>query len=211
MRQIAQGLDYLRDMVRGWMNNIARRLDTWSNGKLHPDVITYIGFLMHVPVALLIAVGSFTWAATLLVIFGLFDALDGALARVQKRDSASGMLLDASTDRFKEVFLYIGAAYVLVQTGEPIGAVWAVAACGASICISYVKAKGETAVASSSSVSSAEVNSLFKDGFLRFEVRMFLLVIGLLSGQLLPMLAIITILATITAFDRLFTIQKKVR
>lgn len=208
MKWIHQSLDGARDMVRGWMNQLAAALNKISGGKLHPNTITYIGFGMHVPVALLIATNQFILAAIFLLIFGLFDALDGALARVQKRDSAGGMLLDASTDRMKEVLLYIGAAYVLIDIGPAVGAVWAVAACGASICVSYVKAKGEAAVASSSGLSASEVNSLFKDGLLRFEVRMFVLFVGLLFAQLLPALIIITVLSGYTAFDRLIRIQK---
>jgi phosphatidylglycerophosphate synthase len=200
-------LDIIRDTVRGYMNHIAGWLNTMSHGRLHPNTITYIGFGMHLPIAMLIGLQQFIWAAGLLVVFGLFDALDGALARTQKRDSDGGMLLDASTDRMKEVLLYVGIAYALVQSGTPIGAVWAVAACGASICVSYVKAKGEAAVASSH-ISASAVNTLFKDGLLRFEVRMFFLVVGLLSNQLLIALIAISILSTYTAFDRLVKISR---
>ncbi len=206
---LAKPLDAARSWVRKHMDRLAKTLDRSSNGKLHPDVITYIGLLMHVPVALLIATQSFYWAAGLLVIFGLFDALDGALARVQNRASAAGMLLDASTDRIKEVFIYIGAAYALVAIGEPIGAVWAVAACGASLCVSYVKAKGETAV-QNQAFSHAEINALFADGLMRFEVRIAFIIIGLLTHQLLLAVIAVTALSTYTAFSRLLRIQKKI-
>ncbi len=202
-------LDTIRDSVRAQMDKIAKWLNATSKGAIKPNHITYIGLLMHIPIALLIAVGSFYFAAVLLVIFGLFDALDGALARVQKSDSAAGMLLDASTDRVKEIFLYIGAAYYAVTLANPIGAVWAVAACGASLSVSYVKAKGETAV-SSSNLSPSQINRLFADGVMRFEVRMTVLVIGLLVNQLLPALVIITLLSTYTTFDRLLRIQRKI-
>jgi phosphatidylglycerophosphate synthase len=202
-------LDNSRDYVRAQMDKVARVLDKQSRGSIKPNHITYTGLLMHIPIGLLIAVGSFYWAAVLLIIFGLFDALDGALARVQKRDSAAGMLLDASTDRIKEIFLYVGAAYYSVMLAAPIGAVWAVAACGASLCVSYVKAKGETAVRDTT-LSPSQVNRLFADGIMRFEVRMAVLVIGLLLGQLLAALVVITILSTYTTFDRLLRIQRKI-
>lgn len=208
MKWIHRSLDSARDTVRSWMSHVAAWLNHAFNGKLHPNTITYIGFIMHIPVALLIATNHFYLAAVTLVIFGLFDALDGALARIQKNESAGGMLLDASTDRMKEVLLYIGVAYTLIQSGGELAAVWAVAACGASICVSYVKAKGEAAVATTSAISAQEVNALFKDGLLRFEVRMFVLIIGLLSNQLLPALVVITLLSTYTAFDRLLRIQR---
>lgn len=164
---------------------------------------------MHVPISLLIANGYFGYGALFLVIFGLFDTLDGELARLQGRASVAGMLLDASTDRMKEVLLYSGAAYALATMGYAHAAAWAVGACGASLCVSYIKAKGETAVAGSK-LSPNEVNRLFQDGLARFEVRMFLLVVGLLINQLLAVLVIITVLSSLTAFSRLIKISKKI-
>lgn len=207
---LADLLDNLRNHVRNAMEKLASSLDRTSNGRLQPDIITYLGFAMHIPIALLIATQQFYVAAVLLVVFGLFDALDGALARVQHKASAAGMLLDASTDRIKEVLLYIGAAYALIELGEPIGAVWAVAAAGASLSVSYVKAKGEAAV-TSSGLSPSQVNRLFADGLMRFEIRMAFVVIGLLSGQLFVALVAITVLSTYTAFYRLFRIKKRLQ
>lgn len=203
-------LDKPRSHVRNAMDKLASGLDRASGGRLHPDMITYIGFAMHIPIALLIATQQFYWAAILLVIFGLFDALDGALARVQHKASAAGMLLDASTDRIKEVLLYIGAAYALIALGEPTGAVWAVAAAGASLSVSYVKAKGEAAV-TSDRLSPSQVNRLFADGLMRFEIRMAFVIIGLLSGQLYAALVAIAVLSTYTAFYRLFRIKKRLQ
>lgn len=201
-------LDACRDAVRRFMRHIATLLNRISRGKLSPNTITIVGLVMHIPIAVLIAQGYFGYAAVLLVIFGLFDTLDGELARLQKKASAGGMLLDASTDRMKEVILYIGAAYALTKGVTPEFASWAVAACGASICVSYIKAKGETAI-KDSKLSPNEVNRLFQDGLGRFEVRMFILVIGLLLNNLLTALIIITAISTFTAFERLIKISRK--
>lgn len=198
----------IRDSVRRVMRSVARALNHASGGRISPNTVTITGFLMHIPIALLIAAGYFGYATMLLVIFGLFDTLDGELARLQKRASAAGMLLDASTDRMKEVLLYVGSAYVLAGTGNGHAAAWAVAACGASICVSYIKAKGETAV-KDKGLTPNEINRLFQDGLGRFEVRMALLAAGLLVNQLLPVLIVITALSTYTAFERLIKISKK--
>jgi phosphatidylglycerophosphate synthase len=202
-------LDDIRDAVKRIMRVIARLLDDLSGGKLSPTVTTLVGFLAHLPIAYLIATRHNIWAAGLLVIFGLFDALDGELARLQKRASNVGMLLDASTDRMKEVLLYCGAAYAIIaSTGRPYLAVWAVAACGASLCVSYVKAKGETAV-KDSRLSPNEINRLFGDGLLRFEIRMFILVVGLLSNRVALAVITIALLASVTAVGRLVRITRK--
>ena len=88
--------------------------------------------------------------------------------------------------------------------------VWAVIACGASLCVSYIKAKGETAVAGGK-LTANEVNRLFQDGLARFEIRMFVLIVGLLSGRVILAVIIIALLSTYTAFERLIKISRKLR
>lgn len=200
-------LDYLRNIVRIWARAVAQLLNRIGGGRITPNQITVIALLMHVPIALLIATGHFAWAAVLLTVFGLFDTLDGELARLQKKDSAAGMVLDASTDRMKEVALYSGVAYNLAHTGSLNGATWAVLACGFSLCVSYVKAKGETAVAKSD-LTVSQVNRLFQDGLLRFEVRMGLLILGLVFAQLTAVIMAIAVLSAYTALDRLIRITR---
>jgi CDP-diacylglycerol--glycerol-3-phosphate 3-phosphatidyltransferase len=201
-------IDFVTDIMRGLFLKLARLLNSLSGGRLTPDMITLTGLFMHLPIAYLIARGYFLYGALLLIIFGLFDALDGALAKIQGKTSNAGMLLDASTDKFKEVLLYIGAAYVFISSGRPYGAVWAVAACGAGLCVSYVKAKGETAAAGSG-LTPNEVNRLFQDGLARFQIRMALLIVGLVSSQLLGAIVIIALLSSFTAVDRLIKISRK--
>ena len=201
--------DAIRSSIRRYMRTIARGLNSLSGGKLHPDAVTLFGLAMHVPIAWLIAVQHNWWAAILLVVFGLFDTLDGELARLQHRASERGMLLDASTDRMKEVLIYMGVAYALTQGSTPSTAVWAVAVCGASLCVSYIKAKGEGAVASKKNIPHHELNRMFKDGVAPFEVRMLLVVVGLLTGHVLLAVAIIALLATYTAVQRLLLISRR--
>lgn len=190
------------------MGVVALRLDKLSGGRITPNQVTLVGLVMHVPIAWLIAYGNFYPAALLLIVFGLMDSLDGALARLQGKATNAGMLLDASSDRFKEVILYTGVGYYLATLAQPGLAMWAATACGASICVSYVKAKGETAVAGGK-LSANEVNRLFQDGLFRFEVRMGLLVFGLLSGHLALVTIIIALASSFTAAQRLIAISRK--
>jgi CDP-diacylglycerol--glycerol-3-phosphate 3-phosphatidyltransferase len=198
----------VRSAIRRIIRYAAVHLDRLTHRRLTPNRVTLIGVGMHVVIAALIGIGYFPIAALLLIIFGLFDTLDGELARLQGRSSSQGMLLDASTDRFKEVLLYTGIAYALAMAGKPWPLVWVVAACGASICVSYVKAKGEAALATSGvQLGHHELNRLFSDGLATFEIRIVLLIIGLLINQLPIVLFIIAILASYTAIQRLYRIS----
>lgn len=203
-------IEHIRQAFRRIIRGLAGPLNRLTKGKLTPNMVTWFGFAMHAPIAWLIATQHYLWAAALLVIFGLFDTLDGELARLQKRDSPRGMLLDASTDRLKEVLLYSGAAYALAISSHPGAAAWAAAACGASLSVSYVKAKGEAAVASSrKELSHAQLNKLFSSGLLTFEVRMAVLVAGLVFNRLSAAIVVIAVLAGYTALDRLVQISRQ--
>jgi CDP-diacylglycerol--glycerol-3-phosphate 3-phosphatidyltransferase len=207
MKTVVQGI---KNYIRVIMRSVARGINKISGGKVTPNGVTIFGTLMHIPIAFLIATDHFMWAAILLLVFGLFDTLDGELARLQNRSSVQGMLLDASTDRIKEAMLYTGIAYVLATGPHPAGAAWAAAAVGASITVSYVKAKGEAAVASSKKeIPHHTLNRMFADGILTFEIRMFILFVALLADYLLVATAIVAIGATYTALQRLVRISRK--
>lgn len=194
------------------MRVVARFINQITGGKLHPNTVTLAGLVLHIPIAILIVAGYWPLAALCLVVFGLFDTLDGDLARLQNRVSNHGGFLDATTDRLKEVILYTGIAYAFATSIHPEMAAWAAAACGASICVSYVRAKGETIFATEQKKQSyTTLNKLFRDGLAPFEVRMFLLVVGLLSGQLVVLVMIIAVLATLAALQRLWDISRALR
>lgn len=194
------------------MNKIAGLVNKISGGKITPNGITWFGFFMHIPIAYFIATGNLIIAGVGLIIFGLFDTLDGELARLQKSVSNVGGFLDASTDRLKEVLLYSGVAYYLATTDNPKYAAIAVLACGASLSVSYVKAKGEAIVASSTKkIPYTKLNRMFSNGFFTFEIRMAVLALGLLSGKVVWAISIIAVFSIITVFQRIYNIAKAIK
>lgn len=201
MNSTRSPLDKVRGLVRAAMTVVARVLDRATNGRLTPNMVTLTGLAGHVFIAWLIATRHPIWAAGLLIMFGLLDALDGALARVQKRTSASGMLLDSITDRLKEVLLYIGIAYFFVVIEHPFVAVWAVAACGASVLVSYVNAWAE-AVFAQHPQTAHTLNQSFRSGLMSYDIRMSFFVAGLVTSLLPETLAIIAIFSGFTALGR---------
>jgi phosphatidylglycerophosphate synthase len=201
-------LDPARDFVRKIIRQFARLLNAITGGKLTPNMVTITGLIAHIPIAFLIATRHDVLSAILIVIFGLFDTLDGELARLQKRSSDRGMLLDAVTDRYKEIMIYTAAGYNLISMGQKYLAVWAILACGASLSVSYVKAKGE-AVYINQKKDISNINNLFKDGFMRFEIRMIIIILGLLTNYLGAAVVVIAIFASLTSLNRLIKITRK--
>lgn len=200
-------LDTCRELVRSAMRQVAKILNTLSSGKISPNMITFTGLGAHVVIAWLIAARHPIWAAGLLVIFGLFDTLDGEMSRLQNRATKMGMLLDSISDRAKEVLLYVGIAYFFIELDHPYVAVWAVAACGVSLLVSYVNAWGE-AVRTNHGETAHKINKSFRIGIMSFEIRMFLLVVGLITSLLPEMLVIITVLGAITTVERFLGINR---
>lgn len=199
----------VKKAVRYLMRWLASGLNTISGGHLSPNIVTITGLLAHLPIAWLISQQRYILAAGLLIVFGLFDTLDGELARLQKRDNPIGMLLDSSTDRMKEIFVYSGVAYAFVAASQPYMAVWAVLACGASLLVSYTNAWGEVVL--SKTGYRGQVNRAFRGGIMSFEIRMVTLIAGLLSGHLVIGVALIAILGWVTAIQRLIGISNRLK
>lgn len=196
----------IKTAVRNLMCRIANVLNRVSGGRITPNHITWSGLLAHIPIGVLIGADYLVIAGVLLIIFGLFDTLDGELSRLQKTSSASGMFLDSFTDRLKEVWLYIGIGWWSVYYAETAWlAVLAIACVGISVLISYLNAWGEAVLANHSKNGHA-VNKTFRGGILGFEVRMFLLVIAFLFDSIPAVLYIILVLGITTLVVRFFSI-----
>lgn len=202
-------LDVLRRAARSLMRRLAQFIDKTSGGRVTANTVTYTSLLFHIPIVYLIAGGELVAAGILLIIFGLFDTLDGELARLQKKASPLGMFVDSATDRLKEALLYIGiVAYFLNTSGTSVVLV-AVGALSVSLITSYLNAWGEVALANYKKSKDHQVNKTLRSGFLGLELRMGLLVIGLLFNQLEAVVYVILVLGGITVLQRYFgTIQR---
>lgn len=201
--------------VRAAVRQVARAINFVSHGRVRPNDITLIGLFMHIPIAALIASDHLYWAADLLVVFGLFDTLDGELARLQNRVSDIGGFLDTVSDRVKELLLYAGIIYLFAVNGEPaVVLLMTMLACGTSLITPFVKAKGEAIIATyGHELSYDKLNRMFGGGILPYEVRIISIIMGLVLGiAYLPwIIVIIAVLATLTMVERLMTIVRSIR
>lgn len=206
-------MEAIRNAVRAVVRQLARLLNKLSGGHISPKFVTLFGFAMHIPIAFLIARGYFIYAGLLLIFFGLFDTLDGELARLQQRTSKSGMFLDSVTDKMKEAILYIGIAAFFVWSDQAGLAVWAVLACGAGLLVSYINAWGEV-VTKDIKDDEHRTNKSFRtgtftSGVMTFDVRMFLIIVGLLVNQLGAIIIFVGLLSWVTALQRTNLVLKK--
>jgi phosphatidylglycerophosphate synthase len=192
------------------MDKLAVFLDRITKSRITPNSVTLLSFLGHFAVFAAIIDYRFGLAAILIIFFGLLDALDGSLARIQKKASPAGMLLDATSDRAKEFIIYLALIFVFADSENVAGVLAATCALGGSFMVSYVKAKGETAIASSNK-NHSKVNRMFASGLMQYQVRMVILIIGLVEGSLTITVTIIAVLTWLTALVRLVDVVEAIQ
>src|SRR6478609_2195638 len=120
---------------------------------LTPNIVTTIGFLLNVGVTVIFIVGAedgnrgdlsyVGWAGALILFAGLFDMLDGQVARLGKMGSSFGALLDSVLDRYSELFMFLGICYYLVSHHYFISSLFAFIGLIGSMMVSYVRARAE--------------------------------------------------------------------
>jgi CDP-diacylglycerol--glycerol-3-phosphate 3-phosphatidyltransferase len=85
---------------------------------IHPNVLTMTGLLLALLSGWFLGQGRFRLGALFLLVGGLFDMLDGAVARRSGKGSSFGAFLDSTMDRFAEIVPYLGLAYGLRERWE---------------------------------------------------------------------------------------------
>lgn len=120
---------------------------------LTPNMVTIIGFLLNIGVAFVFVMGAektnrgdlgyIGWAGALILFAGLFDMLDGQVARLGKMSSSFGALLDSVLDRYSELFMFLGICYYLVAHHYLISSLLAFIALIGSMMVSYTRARAE--------------------------------------------------------------------
>lgn len=117
-----------------------------------PNTITVIGFLLNVVVAAIFIEGAneyptdlryVGWGGAMILFAGLFDMIDGRLARVTNQSSKFGAFFDSVVDRYSELVMFLGICYFLVARGYFLSALFAFLALIGSIMVSYIRARAE--------------------------------------------------------------------
>lgn len=168
----------------------------FSSLGVSPNVITIIGFFLMVVIAVVLAQGYLFLGGILIIIVGLFDAMDGTLARMMGRTSRFGAFLDSTLDRYSEAVIFLGLFIYLSGQNQRLEMILIYATMVGSLMVSYARARAEG------------IGISLKDGlFTRFE-RVFLLVVGLLFNQLTIVLWILAVFSNFTALQRMYLVWR---
>jgi phosphatidylglycerophosphate synthase len=175
---------------------------------LTPDALTLIGFGITVVGSIL--VGLQLWIVGGLVVFigGVFDMFDGTLARATGQVSKLGAFMDSTFDKLGEIIVFLGIIAGLQGAGAAdVPILVAAAAMGASIMVSYTRAKSD-GLGFSSGTGMAAV------GIMPREVRLVIISLGiLLAGTGLGVaalqfaLGVVLVGAVLTVIQRILHVR----
>jgi CDP-diacylglycerol--glycerol-3-phosphate 3-phosphatidyltransferase len=169
-----------------------------------PDILTIIGCVINIGAAVVVALGYLLVGGILTLVSGLFDILDGALARYTNKSTKFGALLDSTLDRVSEAAIFFGLLILYGGSGNLLMASLAMAALILSFLISYVRARAEG------------LNIECSVGFFTRTERVLIMAVGLIFSFLVPylmliVLSILVVFNLITVIQRLVHVYKQTR
>jgi phosphatidylglycerophosphate synthase len=160
--------------------------------RVHPNILTLIGLVINIFAMVLFAKGYFFWGALVIIFAGIFDIVDGEVARRTKRVTRFGAFFDSVIDRYSDMLLLLG----LVIWYAKIDRIFYVGLTGlvliGSVLTSYTRARAESLIPAC------------KVGFLERPERIVLLIIGGVTDRMAAVLWVMAILSNWTVSQRIW-------
>jgi CDP-diacylglycerol--glycerol-3-phosphate 3-phosphatidyltransferase len=192
---------WLSKYGRGWMEKpVAYVVNGLHRLGITPNAVTYTGFLLTIITAVVLATGSFVWGAVLLLVASLLDLIDGSLARATAQSSTFGAFLDSTLDRYSESVTFLALAwYYSGIAGSQWHLMLIFLTVVGSLMVSYTRARAEA------------LSIECKEGWMQRPERIALLILGLFTGWILPVLALMAVLTNFTAGQRIYQVYWKIQ
>ena len=114
--------------------------------RIHPNILTLIGLLINIYAAVLLAVGKFRWAAAVIIGAGLFDMVDGRVARETNRVTKFGGFFDSVLDRYSDLALLMGLLVYYANIQRNFYVILTAVVMTASVMISYTRSRSENTI-----------------------------------------------------------------
>ncbi len=160
--------------------------------RVHPNLITFAGFLISVGAAGAFAVGAWRTGAVVVILAGLFDILDGAVARTSKTVTGFGAFFDSVLDRYGDMAIMIGLMIYYMSVSNRFYVILAAVVLMGTVMVSYTRARAESLVVKC------------KIGFLERPERLVLMVIGGLFHRMEAVLWVMAVLSHLTVIGRIY-------
>jgi CDP-diacylglycerol--glycerol-3-phosphate 3-phosphatidyltransferase len=167
--------------------------------RISPNVLTFMGLVINIAAAILFGYASgdrqprmFLYAGLTILGAGLFDMVDGRVARATNQVTTFGAFFDSVIDRYSDIALFFGLLVYYARANHFFYVVLVGIVMTTSVMVSYTRARAESLIPSC------------KVGFLERPERIVLVIIGALFNRMAPVLWVIAVLSTITVIHRIW-------
>jgi phosphatidylglycerophosphate synthase len=175
--------------------------------RISPNFLTFVGLIINTGAAILFGyanehnyVRMFLYAGLVIIGAGIFDMVDGRVARQTDQVTIFGAFFDSVIDRYSDVVLFFGLLVFYARGNRFFYVVLAAFVMVTSLMVSYTRARAEALIGQC------------KVGFMERPERIVLIILGALFnrwGAMAPVLWILAVLSTITVIHRIsYTYQK---
>src|SRR5665213_2666389 len=175
--------------------------------RISPNVLTFMGLVINTAAAFLFGfanaqnnVKMFAYAGLVIIGAGIFDMVDGRVARQTQQVTVFGAFFDSVIDRYSDVALFFGLLVFYARGNRFFYVVLVAFVMVTSVMVSYTRARAESLIGTC------------KVGFMERPERVVLIIIGALFnrwGVMAPVLWVLAVLSTITVIHRIrYTYQQ---
>lgn len=191
---------YLAELRKIAARRIAEPLNAaLIKSRLKPNTLTWLALIISLIAAGTIATNHLLIGGFLVLFSGLFDLLDGALARFTQQTTRFGALLDSTADRLSEAVLLLGLLVLCIRSGSTVEILLIFLAFVGSFLTSYVRARAEG------------LGIKCHVGLFARAERVIILALGLLLNQILIALLVLVVLTFVTVGQRLVYVWQQAR
>lgn len=175
--------------------------------RISPNVLTFIGLVINIIAAVLFGFANsgnyprmFLYAGLVIIGAGIFDMVDGRVARATNQVTTFGSFFDSVIDRYSDVALFFGLLVYYARAHSFFYLILVAIVMVSSVMVSYTRARAESLIGSC------------KVGFMERPERIVLVIIGALFarwGAMAPVLWVLAVLSTVTIIHRIaYTYQQ---
>ncbi|OQD59682.1 archaetidylinositol phosphate synthase [Methanobrevibacter arboriphilus JCM 13429 = DSM 1125] len=185
-------LERFRPLLKKILEPFAKRIN------INPNILTLISPLIAIISAIFFGTGNLLMGGIFILISGVFDVFDGAIARYHNKTSDFGAFLDSTMDRFSDAIIIIGIIW-----GGYTPWLLGILAIHSAITVSYVRARAEA--------KGIECNVGIAERATRLIILMVGAFIAWIFGSIFMnwTIIILIILSYITVAQRIYHVWKK--
>lgn len=177
--------------------------------RISPNVLTFIGLIINIVAAIFFGYANaqnyarmFMYAGLVIIGAGIFDMVDGRVARATGQVTTFGAFFDSVIDRYSDVALFFGLLVYYARANRFFYLVLVALVMVSSVLVSYTRARAESLIGSC------------KVGFMERPERIVLVIIGGLFarwGAMAPVLWVLAVFSTTTVIHRIIYTYQQTR